>query len=244
MIVGRVTRIAAAIVAGVVLGGSGMACKRAHPAVVSVSDAPPFVVRDDTDGLQLTWIDDKGDFHVELRVADVPMMGRDAVRVVDTNGASPGDGERVWVVDLRQTKPDGAYRVSPMKRADFEAIAVARREKLGPTLAGGPPPEESPSAEPQGAASAPAGASARPVVVVYGAEWCGACHEAERYLRSKGIAFVTKDVDKDPSAAREMQAKLDKAGLHTGSIPVLDVRGKVMVGFNPGAIEAALGDKT
>jgi hypothetical protein len=41
-----------------------------------------------------------------------------------------------------------------------------------------------------------------------------------------------------------MQAKLDKAGLHTGSMPVLDVRGKVMVGFNPGAIEAALGDKT
>jgi len=240
----RGARVAAAVAVALVVAASGMACRRAHPTAVSVSDAPPFVVRDDTDGLQLTWIDDKGDFHVELRIADVPLMGRDAVRVVDTNSTSLGDRDRVWVADLRQAKLDGAYRVSSMRRADFEAIAVARREKLGPTLAGGPPPEESANAEPQGAASAPSGASARPLVVVYGAEWCGACHEAERYLRGKGIAFVTKDVEKDASAAREMQAKLDKAGLHTGSIPVLDVRGKVMVGFNPGAIEAALGDKT
>jgi glutaredoxin len=226
------------------MGGAGASCKRAHPAAVGVSDAPPFVVRDDTEGLQLTWVDDKGDFHVELRVADVPLMGRDAVRVVDANSVSPGDGDRVWVVDLRQAVADGTYRVSPMKRSDFEAIAVARREKLGPTLAGGSAPEESASAGPQAAASAPRDVGLRPLVVVYGAEWCGACHEAERYLKGKGIAFVTKDVEKDPSAAREMQSKLDKAGLHAGSIPVIDVRGKVMVGFNPGAIEAALGDKT
>jgi len=237
-------RTAVGLAVCLALTGGAVSCKRTHPAEVTASDAPPFIVRDDTEGLQLTWVDDKGDFHIELRVADVPMMGRDAVRVVDTNSTLLGDPTRVWVADLRQAKPDGTYRVSSMKRSDFEAIAVARREKLGPTLAGGPPPEESPSSAPQGAASAPRDVGLRPLVVVYGAEWCGACHEAERYLKGKGIAFVTKDVEKDPSAAREMQSKLDKAGLHSGSIPVIDVRGKVMVGFNPGAIEAALGDRT
>lgn len=228
-------------------GGEMSACKeRAHPSAAQEPGSPPLIVHDSSENLQLTWIDDKGDFHIELRVADVPMMGRDTVRVVDTNSTRFEGGDQVWVVDLRLAKPDGTYRVSPMKRADFEAIAVARREKNGPTLAGSPPPAETSSAAPSPSAPAAPGAAvgARPLVTVYGAEWCGACHEAERYLRSKGISFVTKDVENDPSAAREMQDKLSKSGLRGGSIPVIDVRGKVMVGFNPGAIEAALGDKT
>ena len=48
------------------------------------ADLPPApVVKDESDGLLLTWIDDKGDFHVETGVGDVPMMGRDTVRVFD-----------------------------------------------------------------------------------------------------------------------------------------------------------------
>jgi glutaredoxin len=79
------------------------------------------------------------------------------------------------------------------------------------------------------------------VVIIYGAEWCGACHDAARYLRSKGIPYVEKDVEKDASAAREMQQKLTQNGLRAGSIPVIDVRGRVMVGFNPHEVDSALG---
>jgi glutaredoxin len=134
-----------------------------------------------------------------------------------------------------------------MTRADFEALAVARREKTGPTLASAAPqsaPPSSPSGAPGGAGdTAPGGATAaRPVVIIYGAEWCGACHDAARYLRSKGIAYVEKDVEKDAAAAREMQAKLAKNGLPAGSIPVIDARGRVMVGFNPREIDSALGE--
>ena len=130
-----------------------------------------------------------------------------------------------------------------MTRADFEAMAVARREKAGPTLASAAPPV---GAAERRSAPAPTRRSrstppASVVVVIYGAEWCGACHEAARYLRSKGIPYVDKDVEKDPDAAREMQQKLAKSGLHEGSIPVIDVRGKVMIGFNPAEIDAALG---
>jgi glutaredoxin len=80
------------------------------------------------------------------------------------------------------------------------------------------------------------------VVVIYGAEWCGACHDAARYLRRKGIAYVEKDIETDPAAAKEMQQKLAKSGIRGGSIPVIDVRGKLMVGFNPGQLDAALGE--
>ncbi len=228
----------------VVLCMGTVSCRRGHAAPAPDSVEPNVVVRPESDGLMLTWVDDKGDFHVESRVADVPMMGRDAVRVVDPSKDESAHPDTVFVVDLRQTRADGTFPVRSMTRTDFEAMAVARREKAGPTLASAAP-RAPPS--PTGSAPDPTGTDApkqdtRTVVVIYGAEWCGACHEAARYLRRKGIPYVDKDVEKDPAAAREMQQKLAKNGLHEGSIPVIDVRGKVMIGFNPAEIDAALGE--
>jgi glutaredoxin len=173
----------------------------------------------------------------------VPMRGKDAVRVVDPNKDEGTHADHVFVVDLRQAQGDGTFPVRSMTRADFEAIAVARREKTGPTLASAAPP--SPSAATIASAGAtdpgPSKPSTLSTIIIYGAEWCGACHEAASYLKRKGIPFVEKDVEKDPGAAREMQDKLAKNGLHSGSIPVIDVRGKVMVGFNAAEIDGALG---
>jgi len=224
-------------------------CKKKSTGVATGDDTPAIQVRDSSEGLLLTWVDDKGDFHVEQKVGDVPMMGRDAVRVVDPNKDEGTHEGRVYVVDLRQAHPDGTYPVSTMSRADFEKIAEARREKNGPTLA---------SAALSAAASASAQVRAdqtggphrtgqdtgRSTVIIYGAEWCGACHEAAAYLRRKGIPYVEKDIEKDPQAAREMQGKLRGAGMRAGSIPVLDVRGKMMIGFNPQSVDEALGHAT
>ena len=209
-------------------------------AAAQAAEDAPVVVKADSEGLLLTWIDDKGDFHVETKVGDVPLMGRDSVRVVDPNRPERATDDRIIVVDLRQTRPDGTYAVRSMARADFEALAVARREKTGPTLGSvaSAAPAASASVEPGPGAIA----SARPSVIIYGADWCGACHDAARYLRKKGVAFVEKNIEKDPVAAREMQAKLSKNGLQAGSIPVIDVRGRVMVGFNASEIDGALGE--
>jgi glutaredoxin len=232
------------VLAALVVALSGLACRRSHASPPTDLQVSSLTVRDTSDAFLFTWIDDKGDFHVETRVADVPIVGRDTVRVVDPGKDDSAHGDRVIVADLRQTRADGSYLVRTMARADFEAIAVARREKAGPTLVNAPPP----SASAVESAAAPSGAEARGgthasrgVVIVYGAEWCGACHEATRYLRRKGIAYVEKDVEKDPTAEREMSEKLAKNGLRAGSIPVLDVRGKVMIGFNPAEVDEALG---
>jgi glutaredoxin len=218
------------------------ACKRSQAAIGADPDSVPILVTEASGGLLLTWIDDKGDFHVETSVADVPMMGRDTVRVVDPNKEDGTHADRIFVADLRTARPDGSFPVRTMTRAEFEALAVARREKTGPTLASAAPP--SPSAPAPTATDVAPGATpsnVRPTVIIYGAEWCGACHDAAKYLKSKGVPFIEKDVEKDPSASREMQDKLAKNGLHGGSIPVIDVRGKVMVGFNPHEIDGALG---
>ena len=77
-------------------------------------------------------------------------------------------------------------------------------------------------------------------MIIYGAEWCGPCHQAAAFLTQRGVPFVEKNIEEDREAAREMQTKLARAGIRGGSIPVLDVKGTVLVGFSPQAVDGAL----
>ncbi len=236
-------RLGALVLACALVGTLG-ACSRKKPVgAPAVDESASVVVKESSEGLLLTWIDEKGDFHVEQRVADVPIVGRDAVRVVDPNKDEGTHDARVLVADLRNARADGTFGVTPMTRADFDALAIARRQKVGPTLAaaGG---AANPAGGARDLASAPAGSvevAQQAPIVIYGASWCGPCHQAAAYLRSKNIAFIDKDIDQDAAAARDMQRKLAKSGMRTGSIPVIDIRGKILVGFNPRDIDAALG---
>jgi glutaredoxin len=227
-------------------------CKRREAAAKADQTPAPLVVKDSSDGLLFTWVDEKGDFHVEEKAKDVPLVGRDVVRVVDPNTYDVTHPDRIFVADLRTVGPDGSYAVKSETRADFDNLAEVRRSKNGPTLANAPRLPENPApgsaSEPATPSGAPAGGSGsetsaapRPAVILYGASWCGACHQAAAYLKRKGVAFIEKDIEEDPNAAREMQAKLAHAGMHGGSIPVLDVRGRVMVGFDPQEVDSALG---
>jgi glutaredoxin len=198
------------------------------------------VVTDASEGLLFTWIDEKGEFHIQEKATDIPLAGRDEVRVVDPANYDGDHPDQIWVADLRVPLANGTYVVKPSTRAAFDALAEERRAKNGTTLA-----KAQKSAEPEAPGIMPGVAAdagiARPSVIVYGASWCGACHEAAAYLKKKGIAFVEKDIEEDANAAREMQVKLAKSGKRTGSIPVLDVKGKIMVGFNPREVDNALG---
>jgi glutaredoxin len=219
-------------------------CSKKSGGIAGAEPAATLEVRDTSDGLLLTWIDAKGDFHVELRPADVPLEGRDAVRVVDPTRDEGTHADKIFVADMRLAGPTGAYPIKTMTRAEFDQLAVARRSKNGPTLASAAPPASDAPPQPQrqlpGSPHDPAD-QGRPLVIIYGADWCGACHDAAAYLKRKGVAFIEKNVETDQGAAREMQQKLAKIGQRAGSIPVLDVKGKVMVGFNPRSVDEALG---
>jgi glutaredoxin len=222
-------------------------CKKAKPEPVEEPTVTAPVVKDGVEGLLFAWIDETGEFHIVEKTTDVPIAGRDVVRVMDPLNYDTSHPDRVFVADLRVAGPDGAYPVRVATRDELDAIALQRRGKSGPTLASAanPPPAAgggaagSPSAT-QGTAQAPSG-TARPAVIIYGASWCGACHQAAAYLKKKGVPYVEKDIEADANAAREMQSKLARAGKNGGSIPVLDVRGKIMVGFNPQEVDHALG---
>lgn len=68
-------------------------------------------------------------------------------------------------------------------------------------------------------------------IILYSAEWCGACKKAKRYLARNDVAYDERDVD-NPSIADELMRKTGRR-----SIPVLDVDGRVYTGFSPGAYD-------
>jgi len=82
------------------------------------------------------------------------------------------------------------------------------------------------------------------VVTVYGTSWCGACRAARQYLTEHKIPFADKDVERDPAAARELADKASKMGVPTDRVPVIDVRGRLLLGFDRARIEALLGEST
>lgn len=74
-----------------------------------------------------------------------------------------------------------------------------------------------------------------PKVVIYSASWCAFCHAAKDYLDKKGIKYTDKDVDSDRSIAEEAMTVSGQTG-----IPVLNINGQIIIGFDRPRIDAAL----
>ncbi len=73
------------------------------------------------------------------------------------------------------------------------------------------------------------------VVKVYSTTTCPYCTMAKNYLREIGVEYIDKNVSADRAAAIEMVEKSGQMG-----VPVLDVNGEIIVGFNREAINKAL----
>jgi glutaredoxin len=61
---------------------------------------------------------------------------------------------------------------------------------------------------------------------------------AKSYFREKGIKFTDIDVSRDQAAARDMMRRSGQMG-----VPVIDIGGKIVVGFNRPQVNALLGIK-
>src|SRR6185312_17310634 len=142
----------------------------------------------------------------------------------------------------------GNTTARPMSREAFETAALAalpggQSSPLAAHPAAPPPAPGAPPAPPSGAPqNTPPGT--KPVVTIYGTSWCGACRAAREYMTSHNIPFADKDIERDPDAARELAEKAAKMGIPTDRVPVLDVRGRLLLGFDRARVEALLGAPT
>jgi len=72
-------------------------------------------------------------------------------------------------------------------------------------------------------------------VIIYSTTTCPYCVYAKDYFKNKGVAFEDKNVSNDRAAGQEMIAKSGQMG-----VPVIDIDGQIIVGFQPNAFEELL----
>lgn len=73
-------------------------------------------------------------------------------------------------------------------------------------------------------------------IKIYTNPWSKECEELRKFLRSKKVKFTELDVTKNTKAAMEM---IDKS--RQSNVPVLDIDGNIIAGFNAKKIEKILG---
>ena len=74
-------------------------------------------------------------------------------------------------------------------------------------------------------------------ITIYSTTWCGFCKMAKKYLDDKGITHTDKDVEQDADAYHELMNKL---GGDFRGVPVIDIDGQIILGFDRPKIDAAL----
>ena len=244
----RTTR--AALVLAALIAAAG--CRRSAPPVApAAAGAPPTVEILKGGRWLFTYAEPAGTFATTDKPETVPAASRGVVRVFDPTAGAPVD-DRVYVTNVNELVDKGKTAARPMSREAFETAALAALPggESSP-LAGhaGPPPG---AGAPPGAGTPPPSTAVppstppgtKPVVTIYGTSWCGACRAAREYMTAHKIPFADKDIERDPEAARELAEKAAKMGIPTDRVPVLDVRGRLLLGFDPARVEALLGSPT
>jgi glutaredoxin 3 len=73
-------------------------------------------------------------------------------------------------------------------------------------------------------------------VIVFSTPTCPWCLRAKSYLRSRSVPFREVDVSADPAAARDLVRRTGQMG-----VPVVEIDGRPIVGFNQARIDELLG---
>jgi glutaredoxin-like YruB-family protein len=77
-------------------------------------------------------------------------------------------------------------------------------------------------------------------VTVYSTPWCAFCKTEKQYLDHLGVQFISKDIEEDASAFEELNAKTEG---RTSGVPVTDIDGELVFGFDRKKIDAVLKEK-
>ena len=73
-------------------------------------------------------------------------------------------------------------------------------------------------------------------VIIYSTPTCVYCKMAKEFFKKNNIQYAEHNVAEDEKAREEMVNKSGQLG-----VPVIDVDGKIMVGFNEAELKKALG---
>ena len=77
-------------------------------------------------------------------------------------------------------------------------------------------------------------------VTVYSTPTCAFCHMAKQYFQLHDVKYEDKDVSADADAYKEVVEKMNGA---FAGVPVIDIEGEIVLGFDRGRIDTILKDK-
>jgi len=185
--------------------------------------------------LAFEYADLAGRFRRARGVAAVPIASRHVVRVIEptVEKAATGDDRPVHVVDLSRIPRSRELTTRLMSRAEFERRALVAL-----------PPGDASRLQIPG--SGPD--LRRPVewqqnrIIIYGTTWCWACKQAREFFRERGLDFEERNVELDPESAAELAVKAAALGIAADRVPVIDVRGRLLVGFDQARLKTLLGE--
>jgi glutaredoxin-like YruB-family protein len=69
-------------------------------------------------------------------------------------------------------------------------------------------------------------------IIIYSTPTCPYCIYAKDFFKEKGVSFEDVDVSRDHAKAKEMVQKSGQMG-----VPVIDIGGSIVVGFQPDVFE-------
>lgn len=73
-------------------------------------------------------------------------------------------------------------------------------------------------------------------VTIYSTPTCPFCIRTKQFLKDNNVQFTDYDVGQDQEKAQEMMRKTGQMG-----VPVIDVEGQIIIGFDKERIKEALG---
>ncbi|NCO11338.1 NrdH-redoxin [Candidatus Pacearchaeota archaeon CG_4_9_14_0_2_um_filter_39_13] len=76
-------------------------------------------------------------------------------------------------------------------------------------------------------------------IIIYGTDSCPWCHKAREFMKEHKVKFTDKNVGEDQKAAQEMIKKSGQQG-----VPVIDVDGEIIVGFDEDRLKSLLNIKS
>jgi glutaredoxin len=187
-------------------------------------DAAPISVTQELradDEIEVLFVDLGGAVRRAASVAMVPQASRHVVGVDSPNG--------LYLADVSVPAPSWtAYRgtLDELERRGLAALpagpsANAVLPAVDPTVDPPPPPDG---------------------VVVYGSTWCDPCTETRAWLDARGVAYAYRNVEQDGAAATDVSALCAALDVPACRIPVIDLAGKVVVGFDPARLATILGE--
>lgn len=73
-------------------------------------------------------------------------------------------------------------------------------------------------------------------VIVYSSDYCPWCVKVKEFLVENKVKFEERNVQQNPAYGNELIEKTGQTG-----IPVIEIDGKIIIGFNVPALKDALG---